>query len=233
MKKGTFYKKIRAKKEAKGFTFEKAEGYIDHGARIAYHKEPGIYEKNKMFWFATDTQSGLLVVSHGYSTRKECMADVEKLDLNKIRKGENYNAFVKDLQEWLLEQNDVKEEIERKVAEKEAKIAQEGENEMKQTKKRARTIGKGICEKSEVVEWKDIVKVKKRASIKKLEKKEKPATWARNEELHGIEITFKEKPEKAVRDMLKSVGFRWHNAKQLWYAKETEARVKVAEMVCA
>jgi hypothetical protein len=111
--------------------------------------------------------------------------------------------------------------------------AQEGENEMKQTKKRAKGQEVGVCEHSEVVEWKNVVKVKDKASIKRLEKKEKPANRTRNEELHGIEITFKEKPEKSIRDMLKSVGFRWHNTKGLWYAKETEARVKVAEMVCA
>ena len=234
MKKGTFYKKIRAKKEAKGFTFEKAEGYIDHGSRIAYHKEPGIYEKNKMFWFATDTQSGLLVVSHGYSTRKECMADVEKLDLNKVRKGEKYNAFVKDLQEWLLEQTDVKEEIERKVAEKEAEIAQEGENEMKQKKKGTqRNQGMKMANDEVVRIHATRYHGLSKKNIRRIERKEKMATWERNVEHAGIEITFKEKPEKAVRDMLKSVGFRWHNAKQLWYAKETEARVKVAEMVCA
>lgn len=220
MKKGTFYKKIRAKKEAKGFKFVKAEGYIEaiKGWIIAYHKS-----ESGRYWCATDTETGNLVCDI-QNTRKEAKAAaeeaLEKLNEKNFKESEDYKRFIKDMADF-FEKKEPKEE------------AQEGENEMKQTKKRARTIGKGICEKSEVVEWKDIVKVKKRASIKKLEKKEKPATWARNEELHGIEITFKEKPEKAVRDMLKSVGFRWHNTKQLWYAKETEARVKVAEMVCA
>lgn len=220
MKKGTFYKKIRAKKEAKGFKFVKAEGYIEaiKGWIIAYHKS-----ESGRYWCATDTETGNLVCDI-QNTRKEARAAaeeaLEKLNEKNFKESEDYKRFIKDMADF-FEKKEPKEE------------AQEGENEMKQTKKRARTIGKGICEKSEVVEWKDIVKVKKRASIKKLEKKEKPANWTRNEELHGIEITFKEKPEKAVRDMLKSVGFRWHNAKGLWYAKETEARVKVAEMVCA
>ena len=78
-----------------------------------------------------------------------------------------------------------------------------------------------------------LVKGIKPASIKRLEKKEKVATWERNEERKGIEITFKEKPEKSVRDMLKKVGFRWHNAKKLWYAKESDAVLKVAEAICA
>ena len=220
MKKGTFYKKIRAKKEAKGFKFVKAEGYIEaiKGWVIAYHKS-----ESGRHWCATDTETGNLVCDM-QNTRKEARAAaeeaLEKLNESNFKESEHYKKFIKDMADF-FEKKEPKEK------------AQKGENEMKQTKKRARTIGKGICEKSEVVEWKDIVKVKKRASIKKLEKKEKPATWARNEELHGIEITFKEKPEKSIRDMLKSVGFRWHNAKQLWYAKETEARVKVAEMVCA
>ena len=104
---------------------------------------------------------------------------------------------------------------------------------MKQTKKRAKGQVVGVCEHSEVVEWKNVVKVKDRASIKRLEKKEKAAHWERNEEHEGIEISFKERPNKAVREMLKAAGFRWHNKKQMWYAKETDARVEIANMVCA
>lgn len=104
---------------------------------------------------------------------------------------------------------------------------------MKQTKKRAKGQTVGVCEHSEVVEWKNVVKVKDRASIKRLEKKEKAAHWERNEEHEGIEISFKERPNKAVREMLKAAGFRWHNKKQMWYAKETDARVEIANMVCA
>ena len=75
MEKGTFYKKIKDNKN--GYTFEKTEGYIDHGKRIAYAKAHGIYEKNKMFWTATDTQTGLYVTT-AHRTRKECIAEVEK-----------------------------------------------------------------------------------------------------------------------------------------------------------
>ena len=112
--------------------------------------------------------------------------------------------------------------------------AQEGENEMKQKKKGTqRNQGMKMANDEVIRIHATRYHGLSKKNIRRIERKEKMATWERNVEHAGIEITFKEKPEKAVRDMLKSVGFRWHNAKQLWYAKETEARVKVAEMVCA
>ena len=49
-----------------------------------------------------------------------------------------------------------------------------------------------------------------------------------NNELNGIEISFDSKPEQAIIQNLKSSGFRWHNVKKLWYAKQTEERIKLA-----
>lgn len=45
-----------------------------------------------------------------------------------------------------------------------------------------------------------------------------------NEEKNGIEIKFNEKPEQKIIDKLKANGFRWHRAKKVWYAKDTEER---------
>lgn len=50
----------------------------------------------------------------------------------------------------------------------------------------------------------------------------------RNEEHHGIELKFAEKPSYAIREELKKNGFRWHNAKRVWYAKETPQRLEFA-----
>lgn len=54
-------------------------------------------------------------------------------------------------------------------------------------------------------------------------------TYAINQELNGIEITFDSKPAEAVRDELKNNGFRWHKAKKLWYAKNTPERLELAQ----
>lgn len=56
-------------------------------------------------------------------------------------------------------------------------------------------------------------------------------TYAINNEFNGIEITFSEKPEREVLGKLKEVGFRWHNAKKLWYAKNTPERMSFAEKI--
>lgn len=53
-------------------------------------------------------------------------------------------------------------------------------------------------------------------------------TYAINQEFNGIEITFEQKPEESIRESLKQLGFRWHKAKKVWYAKRTEEREKAA-----
>ena len=50
-----------------------------------------------------------------------------------------------------------------------------------------------------------------------------------NAALQGIEISFDSKPGSAVLDALKEAGFRWHHAKKIWYAKQTPARIALAE----
>lgn len=57
------------------------------------------------------------------------------------------------------------------------------------------------------------------------------ATYAINEQFHGIEVSFDSKPAKAVLDALKSAGFRWHNARRLWYAKQTESRLTLVRSI--
>ena len=55
------------------------------------------------------------------------------------------------------------------------------------------------------------------------------ATYALNAEHNGIEITFAEKPYEIIRDEMKNLGFRWHNGKKMWYAKQTAERLELAE----
>lgn len=50
-----------------------------------------------------------------------------------------------------------------------------------------------------------------------------------NHELNGIELSFEVKPETAILDSIKSMGFRWNRKKSVWYAKQTEERLVFAE----
>lgn len=50
-----------------------------------------------------------------------------------------------------------------------------------------------------------------------------------NNDLNGIEIKFESKPNAATLEALKNAGFRWHNVKKVWYAKQTPARVAFAQ----
>jgi putative lipoic acid-binding regulatory protein len=49
-----------------------------------------------------------------------------------------------------------------------------------------------------------------------------------NNELKGIELSFESKPTSEVLANIKSQGFRWHNMKQIWYAKQSEERIQFA-----
>lgn len=75
-------------------------------------------------------------------------------------------------------------------------------------------------------------KAESKASAKATKATKTTAHWVRNAECKGIEIAFTDKPSNEVRESLKKAGYRWHNAKKVWYAKETESRVNVAIAVC-
>lgn len=52
-----------------------------------------------------------------------------------------------------------------------------------------------------------------------------------NNELNGIELSFNSKPEKATLEAVKAHGFKWHNVKKVWYAKQTADRLTFAETI--
>lgn len=53
--------------------------------------------------------------------------------------------------------------------------------------------------------------------------------YSLNDDLNGIEISFDQKPNSDTLKALKSRGFRWHNIKKLWYAKQTDDRLTFAK----
>lgn len=52
-----------------------------------------------------------------------------------------------------------------------------------------------------------------------------------NEALNGIEIKFDGKPATEILSSLKGAGFRWHNQKKIWYAKNTPERMELASRI--
>ena len=54
-------------------------------------------------------------------------------------------------------------------------------------------------------------------------------TMAINNQLNGIELTFAGKPAEEIREAMKAAGFRWHRQKKLWYAKNTDERMALAQ----
>lgn len=54
-------------------------------------------------------------------------------------------------------------------------------------------------------------------------------TLTLNTNLNGIELGFDNIPTQAIRNSLKELGFRWHNVKKVWYAKQTDERLNFAK----
>lgn len=59
------------------------------------------------------------------------------------------------------------------------------------------------------------------------------ATYTLNAELNGIEIQFDGKPEASIFESLKAIGYRWHKAKKLWYAKQNPDTLSLAQSLAA
>lgn len=59
------------------------------------------------------------------------------------------------------------------------------------------------------------------------------ATMTLNNNLNGVELSFPGKPAADILDTLKASGFRWHNAKKVWYARQNEKTLTVAESISA
>ena len=53
-------------------------------------------------------------------------------------------------------------------------------------------------------------------------------TIAHNPQFNSIEIAFNGKPAQEIRDALKSLRFRWHSVKKVWYGYTDEATVRAA-----
>lgn len=57
------------------------------------------------------------------------------------------------------------------------------------------------------------------------------ATYAKNAEHKGIEITFDSKPDAKTLDMLKGNGYHWHPSRKIWYAKENADTLAIAKVI--
>lgn len=82
--------------------------------------------------------------------------------------------------------------------------------------------------KASVKENTEVKKMAKTTRTKKSEVKAM-ASYELNKEHNGVEIKFIEKPEVEIREALKKAGFRWHNTKQVWYAKQSEKTLTLAK----
>lgn len=55
------------------------------------------------------------------------------------------------------------------------------------------------------------------------------ATIKHNPAKDGIEISFPDIPNIAIRDILKAAGYRWHKYNKYWYAKISSRSLAAAE----
>ena len=53
-------------------------------------------------------------------------------------------------------------------------------------------------------------------------------TITTNPQFNSLEIAFDGKPSEEIRNALKALKFRWHNAKKVWYGYSTEEAARAA-----
>lgn len=52
-----------------------------------------------------------------------------------------------------------------------------------------------------------------------------------NQECHGLELYFPEKPDEEILTQLKTARWRYHRAKKCWYAKQNDTNQEIAEQI--
>jgi hypothetical protein len=52
-----------------------------------------------------------------------------------------------------------------------------------------------------------------------------------NNEKNGIELYFSDKPNEAIREQLKQMGFKWSPMRSIWYAKKTDERLNFVQLL--
>lgn len=58
-------------------------------------------------------------------------------------------------------------------------------------------------------------------------------TVSENEQRDGVEVKFPTKPSADVLATLRAAGFRWHGQLQLWYARRTPERLRLAHSLAS
>ena len=115
------------------------------------------------------------------------------------------------------------------------------EKPVKAEKKAEPKKAKAKAEKKPTTKRAETKKAEKKQSKKAEPKKAEPvkaeptneevakAYWRKNEEHKGIEVVFPSSPKAEIRTALKVNGFRWHNTKKMWFAKETKERLALVK----
>lgn len=139
------------------------------------------------------------------------------------------------LNETATTESESKTEVAEPVAEAKAEEPVKAEKKAEPKKAKAKAEKKPTTKKTETK------KAEKKQSKKAEPKKAEPvkaeptneevakAYWRKNEEHKGIEVVFPSSPKAEVRTALKVNGFRWHNTKKMWFAKETKERLALVK----
>lgn len=58
-------------------------------------------------------------------------------------------------------------------------------------------------------------------------------TLTMNDPKRGVELRFSGKPDVAIRDRLKALGFRYSRPQNMWYARQTDDTLAFAQSICS
>lgn len=84
--------------------FEKVTGYVTEDGKYGIDKRNGTCQPSKQFWYITDIPTGLAVDGNAYTTRKDAVADIERLEAlcktRKLRETKGYQDAITKLNEF-------------------------------------------------------------------------------------------------------------------------------------
>jgi hypothetical protein len=68
-------------------------------------------------------------------------------------------------------------------------------------------------------------------AIEEVKEESAGVTYTLNNEKNGIELHFTDKPNEEIRNMIKAAGYKWSKFQKLWYAKQNDKTIAIAEQL--
>lgn len=235
--------------------FKSVEGYLSECGQYGIDKRNGVCQPNKQFWYITDLATGLGIDGQAYTTRKEAVEAIDRLDKAVTEKGlrekPKYIKACEELNEYLSK--DIKASTEVKTDKGETKMTTKKDS--KETKAQLKELNEALKKEIEILKaqiesFENAVKVEKvtidtfdvEAYMASRDDTARitPELVEALENTKGLTVSRKGKDEwlyvkgesendtRERKDIFKTMGFRWSANENAWFIAPYPLRSKKA-----